>query len=153
MSYKTATYISLIFIALINIIYLIESINLSNWANDSGYGPGFYPLILSILLFILIVLSFMKTYTNKNVDEIYFKLISGFKKVTPIIILIIVYLMLWSYFDYFYILSFFLIVGLIILKKPTIIKNSKELIISLIFASGYLLILYLTFNVLLSFNL
>lgn len=153
MSYKTATYISLIFIALINIIYLIESINLSNRANDSGYGPGFYPLILSILLFILIVLSFMKTYTNKNVDEIYFKLISGFKKVTPIIILIIVYLMLWSYFDYFYILSFFLIVGLIILKKPTIIKNSKELIISLIFASGYLLILYLTFNVLLSFNL
>lgn len=153
MSYKTATYISLIFIGLINVMYLIESINLSNWADDSGYGPGFYPLILSILLFILIVLSFMKTYTNKNVEGIYFKLISGFKKVAPIIMLIVVYLIIWSYFDYFYILSFFLIVGLIILKKPTIIKNSKELIISLIFASGYLLILYLTFNVLLSFNL
>lgn len=153
MSYKLASYISLVFIGLINIFYLIGAISIADHDSGREFGPAFYPLILSIILFILLIMSFIKTYMNKNKEGIHFNFIVGLKKVALIIIPIVIFLILWTYFDYFYILSFFLLMSLFIINKPSILRNKKELSVYFLIAIGYLLILYLFFNVLLSFNL
>lgn len=153
LSYKIATYISLVLLGLINVIYLVASINIADYDSDREFGPAFYPLILSVILFILIIASFIKTFIKKNEDEQYLNVIDNLKKVTPVIIVIVLFIVLWSYFGYFYILSFFLLVALFVINKPSILKSIKKLSFYLIIATGYVLILFIIFSVFLSFDL
>lgn len=151
MNYKVATYISLSVLMIINVIYFLRTLSLNIF--EDGFGPGFYPLILSVLLFIFLMISFIKTYLKDNSNLTKFNLIKSIKKITPIVFIIVLFFILWTYIGYFYILSLFLLISLLFITKPSVIYNKKELFVNLTVFAVYVVVIYVVFDKLLSFNL
>src|SRR5690625_2105580 len=97
MKSNTATYVSLFFITILAVFYLLSSVNQSRLTNISTIDAGFFPLILSIALIILCLISFVQTIFKKEVKKIPLR---NFKLVLITIGLSIIFFITWSVLGY-----------------------------------------------------
>ncbi len=150
MSKRKMNYMALLFITFVNAIYFftIQS-ETSNVKHSTDLGPGFFPNILSALLFIFCVIGFVGTFLNK--EE---KAITMNNKKEMIIMLALTVLMLigWRLLDIFYISSLVYLAALFTIFRKHL-GWKKSLYQGAITALVVTALIYIIFSVLLSVSL
>lgn len=144
MSYKTATYVSLLFFAAISIYFLTASAALPP-ASGNQIGPAYFPRAISILLILFCIISFFKTLKKKDEEKLR----------TPNLLYIVVTLLLtfffvivWQWTNRFYVPAFVFIAILIYLYNQTG-HSSAKVIKSTVISLAIILAVYLIFGILL----
>lgn len=137
MSYKSATYLSLLIIASFGGLFLYTSLTFSRGVGGGPVGPSFFPIIASSLLIGMCVLSAfstMKKHKEKK-EEIN---ILNFRYIIFTVITLSLFIFLWESFGYFYLFAFVFLFGLFfVYNKNEILKKR------LIFAIGLSIIMNL----------
>lgn len=144
MSTKKATYTSLILITLLAIGYLVEANKLSAANNSSTIGPSYFPTLLSILLIISCVVSWIQTM---NKDDKKFPL-DNLKVIFTTISVTAFYFISWYFIGYFYLNTFIFLMVLLIIYSPKK-EIKKNLFINLITSGGILIFIYVLFDLIL----
>ncbi len=110
MTKKNATYLALLFIIVVDIIYFL-SINLSGagLAAPTELGPRYFPNVLSVLLLIFCVISLISTIKSGQKDK--FEIPSA-KYMVLTTIITVLFIASWSLFDLFYVSVFIFLTAL-----------------------------------------
>lgn len=140
---KTATYLSLVFVVLFGAYFFLRSLPMY-LSNDMDISAGYLPFWLSIILFILCIISFVKTKLEKKERKL---VIPKAKYIVITVALIVLFLLSWSYFSFFYVQTFvFILILLTIYKIPTgLTKRSTYVNVSI--ALGFSMFTYILFDV------
>lgn len=134
------TSFTVIGLALVGVLVLFFSRNLAWGEYKTGYGPGFYPRILVIVLFILLAILFIQDWIK----------LKGQKEPAPVLELkysliflgmMILYTVLLNILGFFVDTALFLVAGMVTLKA----KVMKAIVVSLVVSAA----LYYSFGVLL----
>lgn len=147
MSYKIASYVSLIFFAIIGVLFFSSSLQLPE-ASGQTIGPEYFPRLLSILLIIFCIISLLSTKKKKE-EHVEFK---NPRYIIFTVLLSIVFIGLWHMFGLFYIFAFGYMAILFYFynqDKHSIKKALKYIAIAL----GMAIILYVLFEHLLNFTI
>ncbi|MCP8615661.1 tripartite tricarboxylate transporter TctB family protein [Salirhabdus salicampi] len=147
MSYKIGTYISLIIITCLAIVFYISAATLPSSIEEQKVGPDYFPKAISLLLVIFCVFSFI---TTKKREDQKLELVN-LRYVIYTIVLTILYVGVWHFlsryfadlwqtFKGYYIISFFFITSLIYIYQPK--KSGKK---RMLFASisSFILIVFI----------
>lgn len=150
-NYKIATYVSLIVIITINTFYLTSATEFIARFSDNTIGPEYFPKILSYLLYFFCVVSLIQNFFKKKTEYI---TINNPTRLMAIIFMIIIFLILWAFLELFYPLSIIFMFLLFYTINPSRKKNIKKALISS-FVMSFItnLVIYILFNVLMSFNI
>lgn len=147
MSYKIATYISLVFIMFIAILFFTASLNFSS-SLSQYVGPGTFPQILSVLLVIACLISMFTTKKQKdqhielpNLRYIGYTIGSTF-----------LFIVAWVYIGLFYIVSILFISILAYIYNPAP-RSYKKAGGSFVFSIILTLFIYLVFDQVLKISL
>lgn len=142
---KMITYLSLIFIILVGLYFIIESIPiLPQPENETGLSAGFFPFWLSIILIFLCFLSIVQTMLKKENKE--FKIPrAGYLIVT--VILTALYFFSWNYFGYFYFQTGLYLLILISVYKFSSGLTMKNVGVNVCVSLGFTISIYILFDV------
>lgn len=151
MNKKQLNYIVLIFFILLGIVYGLKGLSFRNVRlfESTSPSPGYFPIILSVLLVILCLINIVATYFKKSNETINFP---NLKLILLTIVAIVLFFISWSSFGYFFINVYVFILFLIIAYRfkdfcwKMILKNS-------IMVLGITFCLYLIFKVFLNIRL
>lgn len=113
-SMKKATLIFLSILIVVALAYIKTALSFSSGARSTGMmNSSTYPILLSCLLIVLCVISFIQTLREKEskTDVIDFKLIGATICIT------ILYFAIWNFIGYFYLATFVYIVALILIYQ------------------------------------
>jgi hypothetical protein len=124
-SYNRATYVSLLFFIVMGLVFYVSSLSIPKAIASQKIGPAYFPQIISILLILCCILSFFKT--RKKVDE-HIKL-PNFRFIIITVILMIIFVVIWSLFESFYITSFAFL-GVLIYTYNQEKQSLKKVLIS-----------------------
>lgn len=147
MSYKIASYVSLIFFAGIGVVFFTSSFNLPT-ASGQAIGPEYFPRLLSILLIIFCIISLITTMKKKE-EHVEF---ANPRYIIFTIILSVIFIGLWHMFGLFYIFAFVYMTILFYFynqDKHSIKKALRYIAIAL----GMAIFLYVLFERLLHFTI
>lgn len=115
MNSKKLTYLVLLVFAVIGVVYFNEANKFMKGNIDAGY----FPRIISVILIILCIISFIQTIREEeyriNMENIRYVLLT--------IVLTALYFVLWNMIGFFYPLTFVFMLSLFILYKPRPIFN------------------------------
>lgn len=146
MNNKKATFVLMILLAGIAIIYVKSA-----WALDTGsvedYNKSTYPLILVGILIVLIIIDSLQTFKEKAQH------IAMTNKLFMIgtITIISLYILLWNTFGYFYLMTFFVLLALLSMYTNQF-KVVKMWIINGVISIAVTITIYYVFDVLLHIN-
>ncbi len=115
MSYKKATYLVLGLLVALAALYFWTAINLRDPRTRGTIGPGYFPVILSVLLVVLCAISFVQTWRSSE-DKVI--TIPNLGLVSACIGLTALFLVAWRMVDGFYALSFAFVLVLMTLFAP-----------------------------------
>ncbi|SDI83426.1 tripartite tricarboxylate transporter TctB family protein [Paenibacillus naphthalenovorans] len=147
MSYKIASYVSLIFFSMIGILFFRSSFYLPA-ASGQTIGPEYFPRLLSILLIIFCIISWITTKKKKD-ERVE---IANLRYIIFTVLLSIVFIGLWHMFGLFYLFAFIYMAILFYFynqDKHSIKKAFKYLAMAL----GLAAFLYVVFDRLLNFTI
>ena len=119
MSYKKATYITLFLMLIMTACYYWLALDFQDNRNRNSIGPGYFPIILSVTLTILCIISGLQT--AKKQDQVL--RIPNIKLIAMSLLATAIFLVSWFYFGFFYISSFVFLVILFMLFNPGIKKT------------------------------
>lgn len=131
-------------LGLFGILVLYLSSDLAQGEYRTGYGPGFYPRVLTIVLFILLAALFWEEWTKRKKgdrQETESTPKGSFKYPAIFLGLMVIYALILDIVGFIIDTTLFLFVGMMILRA----KPIKALIVSILVAIA----LYYTFGVLL----
>lgn len=141
MSYKKGTYISLLFITAVGILFYAASMALPSPQASQDIGPDYFPKIISVLLVICCVINFFTT--KKKKDEHLEMRNLGLIMFT--VILMILFVAVWGIVGKFYVISFIFLTILIYVYNQA--KHSlKKILISSAISLGLTLFVYVIFD-------
>ena len=124
MSYKRATYISLLVCIALAVIFYIKSLELPSTSTGATFGPSAFPQLLSALIVIFSIISFVLT-KRKEDEKLTFE---NMKYVIFTIILTVGFTLLWQLFGtiygMFYLLLFLFLTTLLFIYNQA--KNSSQ---------------------------
>ncbi|MBP1155845.1 MULTISPECIES: tripartite tricarboxylate transporter TctB family protein [unclassified Paenibacillus] len=146
MSYKIASYVSLIFFAMIGVLFFSSSFYLP--ASGQTIGPEYFPRLLSIILIIFCIISFITTTKKKDVKVEF----ANPRYIIFTVLLSIVFIGLWHMFGLFYVFAFVYMAILFYFynqDKHSLKKAFKYIVIAL----GMAIFLYVLFERLLNFTI
>jgi len=115
MSYRKATYLVLGLLVLLSGAYFWTAIGLRDPRTRGSIGPGYFPVILSVLLVVLCLISFVQTWRRTDDKTI---TIPNLGLVAACIGLTALFLVAWGFLGGFYVLSFVFVVVLMTLFAP-----------------------------------
>ena len=101
MKKKHASILSLIFMALIGVYFFSESVSIIDATKKDPIGPGYLPFWLSVILFILCAISFVKTLMEKS-DENETIDFPNMKLLGLTALILVLFCLSWSTIGYFY---------------------------------------------------
>lgn len=146
MSYKLASCISSLFFCILGILFFISAQKLPQ-PSGNFIGPGYFPTIISVLLVVLSIVSFITTLRNKD------KRVELPKpeNIILIIILSIAFIVSWYLTGLFYVTTFIVVVAMLYLLNPE--KNyTRKIVVTLVIALFIVAFIYLVFDQLLNFR-
>jgi len=141
MSYKKASYLALSLLVLLAMAYLWSATELRDPRSRGSIGPGYFPIILGVLLILLCVLSFVQTMRRDTDQTIS---IPNLDYVVVTIAATSMLMVLWSYLGIFYPLVFVFVAGLMILFQPS--ANLRRLVIILVTSLAVTLAVFFLFD-------
>lgn len=150
MSYKVATYISLIVITILNGLYFLNAYALVGYDHGGATGPSDFPILLSVLLFAFCLASFINTIVADDGSKIK---IPSIKKIVVATVLFVAFLTIWSQLQMFYIPAFVLSMLLFILNKPNLIHERHSLAKHALLVVVMLTMIYVVFDYMLLYDL
>lgn len=115
MNSKKLTYLFLLAFVVVGVVYFNQANKFTNGNIDAGY----FPRIISAILIVLCIISFIQTIKEKE----YRINIENIRYVVLTILLTILYFVLWNMIGFFYPLTFLFMLSLFILYKPKPIFN------------------------------
>ena len=142
-SYKKASVVFLIFVILVGIgmLYFAQDIK-----NPLGLtflrGPHFYPVLLAALLIIFSIISIIDTVRKKE-DEV-IKLVNV-KKPAVVLFMVLVWAVLYHFFDHFYALSAIAMFTFLLFLNPQPF-SVKKVLKMLLYDFILLTLLYMIFS-------
>lgn len=101
MSYKLATYISLLFIVGLGILFFVLSFSFTSTLSKY-VGPATFPQILSFLIVVFSVVSFITTKKQKHDQKIE---LPNFRIIARTVGVILLFILAWEFIGLFYIFS------------------------------------------------
>lgn len=116
MSYKKASYFALAFLILLAAGYLWTASGFRDPRTRGSIGPGYFPVILSVLLILLCGLSFVQTLRRTEDETL---TIPNLGYVLMAIGAIATFITLWTFLGVFYPLVYIFVVGLMLLFQPS----------------------------------
>ena len=116
MSYKKASYVALSLLILLGGLYLWSATGLRDPQTRGAIGPGYFPIILGVLLILLCVISLIQTILS---DADHLITIPNLGYVVAAIAATAVFLTLWITLGTFYPLVYVFVAGLMILFQPS----------------------------------
>lgn len=146
MSYKKGTNVMLLLITLLATIFLVQSFSLTALTSNQPIGPDFFPKVVSILIIITCVISFITTKRKTEDKKVE---LENFKYVIYTILATILFTLLWQVLGLFYLCSFVFLFGLLFLYN----NNGniyKKLLTSLGISFIVILFVYAVFGQLLN---
>lgn len=146
MSYKKGTNIMLLIIVLLASTFLFQSFSLKTISTNQPVGPDFFPKVITILLIITCIISFI---TTKRKTEDHKVELENFKFVIYTILATILFVGLWQFLGLFYLCSFIFIFALIYLYNNNS-KTSSKILTSLGVSLVVILFVYAVFGKLLN---
>lgn len=117
MSYKKASYFALAFLVLLAAGYLWTASGLRDPRTRGSIGPGYFPVILSVLLIFLCGLSFVQTLRRSENETL---TIPNFWYVLAALGATAAFITLWTVLSVFYPLVFVFVAGLMLLFQPNL---------------------------------
>jgi hypothetical protein len=144
LSYKIATYVSLVLISGLALVFYFTSSQLATLQPNQPISPATFPRLVSILLVITCIISFFMTRKKENEDVD----LVNFRFLIYTVLAVILFIMMWQLVGYFYPLSFAFLTALLYIysdQENKVKKLLKAMLISLI----VVLLTYLVFGVLL----
>lgn len=142
LSYKNATYISLILFAALGVLFFITSLSFAPAPKGQPIGPAYFPKLISGWLVLFCIISFITTRKKKNDQQISLQNI-GYIAFT--IGGTVAFVLLWKYIGGFYILSFLLLTILIYVYNQA--RHSiKKLLVSSLISSLFVVLVYVIFE-------
>ncbi|MGG0718402.1 tripartite tricarboxylate transporter TctB family protein [Robertmurraya massiliosenegalensis] len=141
MSYKKATYISLLCIILFAFIYgyMINTMNIG--VQNSSIGPRYFPNLITILLVVLCIISFFQTLRNNENKKF---TVNNLKYIFAMIGITAIFFALWYFLDLFYLGSFLFLTSLYILFLKD--RSFKRIIKSAVVACVFTIFIYFVFG-------
>lgn len=115
MSYKKASRIVLALLVLLAGAYFWSAIGLRDPRTRGAIGPGYFPVMLSVLLLVLCAISFVQTLRRTEDHQI---TIPNARLVALTLAASGLFLVAWRYLDGFYALVFLFVAGLVTLFSP-----------------------------------
>ena len=140
MSYKKATYVSLVLIIGIALLFIFSSSELAKLQPNQPVSPATFPRIVSGLIIIVSIVSFFTTFRKED-EKVE---LLNFKYVMMTIIACGVFLILWQLFDLFYVFTFALLTFLFYMYSDSENKR-RRLFVSVVAAFVVVLLTYLVF--------
>lgn len=116
MSYKKASYFALAFLVLLAAGYLWTASGLRDPRTRGSIGPGYFPIILGVLLIFLCGLSFAQTLRRPEDETL---TIPNLGYVLAGIGAVSVFITLWIFLSVFYPLVYIFVAGLMLLFQPS----------------------------------
>lgn len=147
MSEKKATYLALGLLIVVGIGYLMNARSLSSSGNQDAIGPSYFPILLSVALFLLCVISLVKTVLRKEDKRI---TIPNFRLILGTIVLTVLFVLGWSTFGFFYIPLFIFLWLLLTLYRLSLGLKRKIIAMNTGLALGLTLFIYLVFDVMMA---
>ena len=135
MSYKKGTNMMLLLITLLASTFLFQSFSIKALTSNQPIGPDFFPKIISILLIISCLISYISTRKRTEGKKVE---LENFKFVIYTILATILFVSLWQLLGMFYLCSFLLMLVLLFLFnnnpnfwKRTLISVGVSLLVTL----------------------
>jgi hypothetical protein len=148
MSYKKGTYVSLLFFAVIGVLFYTSSVALPQPSDGKSIGPSYFPELISLLLIVFCIISFFTTI-KKNDEHVE---LSNPRYIIFTIILSILFVGLWGILGLFYVVSFVIMTVMIYFYNQA--KHSyKKALKSLAISFAITILVYVVFDRLLNFSL
>ncbi|MFZ4452661.1 tripartite tricarboxylate transporter TctB family protein [Salibacterium aidingense] len=148
MSYKLMSYTVLLGLICIAVFGFISSSRMTNPMSDQPIGPGYFPTALSVILFILCILSLITTWKKED-QKIS---LPNIKYIILTILGIGLYILSWNISEAFFICTFvFLLFLLTLFSKQKF--DGRTIWINFIVSLGILLFIYFLFDRLLNISL
>ncbi|RTR35174.1 tripartite tricarboxylate transporter TctB family protein [Robertmurraya yapensis] len=146
MSYKKGTNVMLLLITLVSAIFLYQSFSLKTLTTNQPIGPDFFPKVISILLIITCIISFITTLKKTEDRKVE---LEKFKFVIYTVVAAIVFVMCWQFLGLFYVCSFIFLFALLYLYNNNGSKF-KKILTSLGISLVVILFVYAVFGKLLN---
>ncbi|WP_249869201.1 tripartite tricarboxylate transporter TctB family protein [Oceanobacillus saliphilus] len=147
MSYKKSTYVSLILLIAMALVFMFVSSDLAGIQPNQPSSPATFPRIVATLIIIVGVISFITTLRQED-EKVE---LANFKYVITTIVATVIFLILWQYLGLFYILSFLLLCFLFYIFS-NINNKIRKLLISGGTAITVVGLIYVVFSQLLGVN-
>ena len=140
MSYKKATYLSLALMIVLAAFYYWAALDFQDNRNRNSVGPGYFPMILSVVLIILCIISWIQTIRKPD-----YKInIPNLRVIGLSLLAIALFLISWFFINLFYISCFVFLLVLSILYNPGL--NRKSLVINLSTSLAITVFIYILFG-------
>ncbi|SDH25430.1 Tripartite tricarboxylate transporter TctB family protein [Alteribacillus persepolensis] len=143
MSQKKATYVVLIVLILIGARYWMQANDLSGAANQDTIGPGYFPNVLSIALFVLCGISFLQTLYSKDEEKIE---LPSKKLLAATIMVTVLFVASVSTFGFFYLQTFLFLLVLFTIYRFSTGMNVRIVAANAAMAFGLSLFFYVVFD-------
>lgn len=142
MSYRTASFLVLSFLAALGAVYIWFATGLTDSRNRASIGPAYFPIGLGILLLVLCALSAVQTVRRTDRPDLTLPN-AGF--VGLAIVATGTFLVAWRYLDSFYALTFVFAAGLMVAFAPK--RDPKRVALYLGLAAVLTAVIYGLFGV------
>ncbi|QQK77792.1 tripartite tricarboxylate transporter TctB family protein [Salicibibacter cibarius] len=145
MSANKGTYVSLILLFILAISYGVSAINFRD--QESGIGPHYFPIILSILLILLCIISVIQTVKkeDKKIEMPNKMLLFG------VLCLIVAFILGWEFIGYYIVSIFFLFILFTLFRMNSLSK--KVIFINIIWSISVTISIYFVFDFILGVGL
>lgn len=110
MSYRIATYVSLLFIIGLGVLIIGTSMQFST-PDNQPVGPAFFPQVVSVLMILMSIVSIFTTKFQKKSEDEKIEVLNA-SHILFTIVFLIVFTLLWDLLGFSYILSFLFLLGL-----------------------------------------
>lgn len=145
MSYKIATYTTLLLIVVLASVFFYIASGFTTLRSNQPVSPATFPQIVSVLLVVMSIVSFITTRRQKD-EKVE---LPNFRYVIYTIIAIIVFTFLWEAFGYFYPLLILLLAVLFYLYDDNS-SFKRKILTSIILAFVVGTLIYVVFATLLN---
>ncbi|MCM3716500.1 tripartite tricarboxylate transporter TctB family protein [Alkalihalobacillus oceani] len=148
MSYRLATYLSLLFLVGLGGLFIYTSLQFNEGAGGQVIGPAFFPQLVSGLLIVMCIISAFTTWRKEKTSEDTLT-IPQLKYILFTIAALVIFVALWDLFGLFYLFAFLFLFSLFYVYNRTDSKKKRILkAVGLSIAIG--LFIYLVFEKLLN---
>ncbi|MCM3761123.1 tripartite tricarboxylate transporter TctB family protein [Alkalihalobacillus oceani] len=119
MSYRLATYLSLLFLAGLGVLFMYTSLQFNDRASGQIIGPAFFPQLVSGLLIFMCIISAFTTWRKEKTSDDTLN-IPQLKYILFTIVALVIFVALWDAFGLFYLFA------LLFLSSLLYVYNRKD---------------------------